>query len=71
MKSDVSNAESQFAVLCSQLNSFGIQVITQYENIIAQLQTENKRLIDKYEPKKKEDTKTVGKKTEKNQGEKK
>ncbi len=49
MKSDISNAESQFAVLCSQLNSFGVQVITQYEALITQLQAENKKLKEENE----------------------
>lgn len=37
MKSDISNAESQFAVLCANLNSLGMQIITQYEGQITQL----------------------------------
>jgi regulator of replication initiation timing len=46
MKSDISNAESQFAVLCSQLNSFGVQVITQYEGLINELREKVKILTD-------------------------
>jgi hypothetical protein len=71
MKSDVSNAESQFAVLCSQLNSFGISVITQYENVITQLQTQVKTQeeeLKKLRPTPKKEDKP---KQEKNQGVKK
>jgi hypothetical protein len=60
MKSDISNAESQFAVLCSQLNSFGVQVITQYEGAIAQLQEQVKKLTEENEK--------LKPKKEKNQG---
>ena len=64
MKSDVSNAESQFAVLCSQLNSFGIQVISQYENAIGQLQAkvkEQEEELKKLRPNKVEENQDVKK----------
>ena len=74
MKSDVSNAESQFAVLCSQLNSFGISVITQYENVINQLQAkvkEQEEELKKLRPEEKKPEIAIPKKVEKNQGVKK
>jgi hypothetical protein len=43
-------------VLCSQLNSFGISVITQYENVITQLQEKVKTQeeeLKKFKPKEK------------------
>lgn len=46
MKSDISNAESQFAVLCANLNSLGMQIITQYEGQIQQLSQQLKAKED-------------------------
>ena len=44
MKFDISQAETQFAVLSTNLNSFVSRVIQEYEGAIANLQAENKKV---------------------------
>ena len=62
MKFDTNQAESQYALLSTNLNAFVIQVLSQYEQAVQGLQAqnktlteENKRLSDKYEPNKKKE----------------